>query len=140
MVDLVPPGLPLTDPATSARMRKIRQADTDPEQRVRAVLRSLGATYRICVKALPGSPDIANRRGGWAIFVHGCFWHGHSCRGGRLPKTNTAFWEQKIDANQKRDANKCRLLRRLGFRVLTVWQCETKYPERLAGRLQRFLG
>jgi G:T-mismatch repair DNA endonuclease (very short patch repair protein) len=78
------------------------------------------------VKGLPGSQDIANKRRRWAIFVHGCFWHHHARRKlATVPKTNRAFWIEKLNANRRRDERKARTLRRKGFHVLTVWQCQT---------------
>ena len=100
----------------------------------------MGLRYRTCVKSLPGSPDIANQRQRWAIFVHGCFWHGHAgCRLATLPKQNRAWWVEKFAANRARDARKCALLRRAGLKVLTVWQCELKSPDKLGRRLTREL-
>jgi DNA mismatch endonuclease (patch repair protein) len=125
---------------TSARMRRIRRENTTPELAVRRVVTALGVRYRTCVRDLPGSPDLANKRAGWALFVHGCFWHAHSfCRAATLPKTNRPFWIGKLAANRARDAAKCRLLRRAGFRVVTVWQCELRDPENLAKKLRRAL-
>src|SRR5689334_3643426 len=121
-------------------MRRVKQADTAPELAVRRVLKGMGVSYRTCVRSLPGSPDVVNRRSRWAIFVHGCFWHGHSgCGLFTVPKSNRRFWVDKVAANRKRDARKNRALRALGFRVVTVWQCETRDPERLARRLRRVL-
>lgn len=119
-----------TDPVTSTRMKGIRRRHTRPELLLRRLLYAQGVRYRCNVTELPGSPDIANRRQGWAIFVHGCFWHGHcGCKRATIPKRNTAFWLSKIAANQQRDAAKADALRRLGLEVVTVWECEV---ERLA--------
>ena len=121
-------------------MKRIRQAHTAPELAVREILRGLGVSYRTCVPGVPGTPDIMNRRAKWAIFVHGCYWHGHTgCKLFTVPKTNTQFWKEKICANQTRDRRKVRALRALGFKVITVWQCETRKPLRLARRLARLL-
>lgn len=123
-------------PETVARMKRIRRANTRPELAVRAVLRDLRIGYRTCVRTIPGTPDIANQKRGWAIFVHGCFWHGHrSCKLFTVPKTNTSFWMNKIAANRARDARKVRQVRALGFRVLTIWQCETRNVAALRRRL-----
>lgn len=106
-------------------MRRVRQRDTAPEVAVRRILKGMGVGYRLCPKDLPGSPDIANKTQRWAIFVHGCFWHGHEgCRLFRVPKTNSEFWRNKVASNQRRDRRKAEQLRNLGLRVLTVWQCE----------------
>jgi DNA mismatch endonuclease, patch repair protein len=123
---------------TSLRMKRVRRADTAPELVVRRFLRELGASYRTCVRGLPGTPDIANRRRGWAIFVHGCFWHGHrGCKLSRLPRTNTAFWRRKLAGNRARDARKEAELLAAGLRVLVVWQCEIRHRDELAFRLRR---
>jgi DNA mismatch endonuclease Vsr len=117
-----------------ARLARQRQKDTRPELRVGAILRALGVAYRKNVRGLPGSPDFANRHGGWAIFVQGCFWHAHrGCRKATKPKTNTPFWAEKFARNRSRDANAVVALRKLGFRVLLVWECEIDLaPERLS--------
>jgi len=120
-------------------MRRIRQAHTVPELAVRRALTRLGIRYRVCVTNLPGRPDIVNRSQRWAIFVHGCFWHGHEgCTLFTRPKTNRAFWSQKIVANRERDARKEQALRDLGYHVETIWQCETEDPTKLAARLVEF--
>lgn len=130
------PVLP-TDPVRRALMQRVRQRRTEAEDLVAAALRTLGLHYRRNVKGLPGSPDFANRRRGWAIFVNGCFWHHHKgCPRGTMPKRNHAFWAEKLAANRKRDAAKIRLLRKAGLRVVLVWECEALDPARLAERLQ----
>jgi DNA mismatch endonuclease (patch repair protein) len=122
---------------TSSRMRRVRRANTAPELVVRGVLYELGVSYRTCVRGLPGTPDIANRRHGWAIFVNGCFWHGHrGCKLSRLPRTNTAFWRRKIAINRKRDAKKEAELVAAGFRILVIWQCEIRHRDDLAHALR----
>lgn len=109
----------------SARMRKVRQSQTDIENLVAAELRSKGIRYRRNVRSLPGSPDFANKSRRWAIFVNGCFWHRHTnCRRATLPKTNQEFWINKFGANRARDARKICELRKLGFSVLLLWGCE----------------
>jgi DNA mismatch endonuclease (patch repair protein) len=86
-------------------------------------------------------PDIVFRQRRCLVLVHGCFWHRHSCANGmRLPKSRVQFWRNKLQANKARDARTCATLRELGWRVLVVWECELAKPERLARRLQRFLG
>ena len=125
---------------TSRRMRRIRQAHTEPELAVRRALRALNSSYRTCVRGLPGSPDIANRSRHWAIFVHGCFWHGHNgCRLYMTPKSNPNFWQSKVADNRARDARKRRALRHLGYRVLVVWQCEAEDVPALLRRLKAFI-
>jgi DNA mismatch endonuclease (patch repair protein) len=115
------------DVATAERLGRIRQSDTLPEQRVRAALRLRGLYYRCANRDLPGSPDIANRKGHWAVFVHGCFWHHHKgCRRATIPKNNRAFWLAKFAANRHRDARVCKALEDLGYTVVVFWECETK--------------
>lgn len=124
----------------SRRMRAVRRTGTKPENVVQDLVRELGCRFRVGSRSLPGSPDLANRRAGWAIFVHGCFWHGHrGCPLATVPKTNTEFWVTKVEGNRLRDRRKARELRALGITVVTVWQCETRKPARLAARLGRLL-
>ena len=130
----------------SEMMRAVRQRDTKPERAVREILRGQGVYYRRNHPGLPGRPDFANRSRGWAIFVHGCFWHGHrDCektkggRPGRVPATNAEFWTTKIEGNRKRDARKAAQLRDMGLRVLTVWECELRDGAALGRKLERFL-
>jgi DNA mismatch endonuclease, patch repair protein len=119
-------------------MRRVRQRGTPAERRVATVCREQGLHYRLNVRALPGSPDLANRRRGWAIFVNGCFWHQHpGCPKATMPKRNGAFWREKFAANRRRDAAKVRALRRLGITVLTIWECDTVDPARIRRRLER---
>lgn len=114
-------------PATSARMAGIRQKGTRIEAIVATQLRALGQHYRKNVKQLPGSPDFANRSRRWAIFVNGCFWHHHTaCRKATTPKTNTVFWTTKFRDNRSRDARNIRRLRRDGFQVMVIWECESE--------------
>ena len=121
-------------PERSALLARVRQTKTAPEEVVARLLRDLGLAYRRNVRALPGSPDFANRSRGWAIFVNGCFWHHHTgCRRATVPKNNRAFWTAKFAANRRRDAAAIRALRALGLRVLVVWECEV---EACAGRLR----
>lgn len=132
-------GFP-TDVATSRRMAGVRQHSTKPELAVRRVLRELGASYRISNRDLPGSPDVANRAQSWAIFVHGCYWHRHpGCSRSTTPTRNRAAWEAKFVANVARDSIKLAALEHLGFRVLTLWECETEDARQLRTRIQAFL-
>jgi DNA mismatch endonuclease (patch repair protein) len=106
-------------------MKKVRRSHTAPEEAVAEILRQLGIRSRRNVRGLPGTPDFANKRRQFAIFVHGCFWHGHSpCPLAKIPKSNRDFWVAKLDANRRRDSAKVRALEGLGFMVVTVWQCE----------------
>ena len=128
----------------SEMMGAVGQKDTPPEMTVRAMLTALGYRYRVKNRNLPGSPDIANRSRRWAIFVHGCFWHGHkncpktkSAAGTfRVPKTNEAFWREKLEANRARDSRAIRELRRRKFEVLVIWECSLRDPEGVSGRLR----
>jgi DNA mismatch endonuclease (patch repair protein) len=129
-----------TDPRRSALMSRVRQKGTAVELKVGAALRECGAAYRVNVRGLPGSPDFANRTRRWAVFVHGCFWHHHTaCKRATVPKSNEGFWRAKFVANRVRDANSIRELRRGGFRVAIVWECEADSPERLARKLSQVL-
>ncbi len=128
------------DPKRSALMARVRQKGTAAELAVTSVLRALGHSYRLNVRALPGSPDFANRKRGWAVFVHGCFWHHHtSCERATIPKTNREFWREKFAANRKRDAKAIRTLRSSGLRVGVVWECEVESGETLRRRLSKIL-
>jgi DNA mismatch endonuclease (patch repair protein) len=111
-------------------MAGIRQSRTKPELVVAGMLRKLGLRYRRNVKSLPGSPDFANRSRKWAIFVNGCFWHSHTnCRRATVPKANRAFWVEKFVTNRRRDAKAILALRKLGFKVLVVWECQSDWQE-----------
>lgn len=122
------------DPKTSARMARIRQKGTKIETVVATVLRDLGAHYRKNVKKLPGSPDFANRSKHWAVFVNGCFWHHHTgCPRATVPKSNRKFWIAKFRDNRRRDRRCIARLRREGYRVVLIWECqEDRIRERLA--------
>src|ERR1700674_5066845 len=116
-----------SDPRRSALMARVRQRGTAAELVVASALRSLGASYRLNVRTLPGSPDFANRTRRWAVFVHGCFWHRHAgCVRATVPKTNKKFWQTKFAANRVRDRRAIRMLRRSGYRVIVVWECEVE--------------
>lgn len=121
-------------------MRRVKARDTKPELLVRRTLRELGHVgYRLDRRDLPGRPDIAFIGRRRAIFVHGCFWHGHDCkRGARAPKTNAEYWRAKIARNVARDAAALDALAARGWRALVVWECELR-QEGLARKLDRFL-
>ena len=105
-------------------MGRIRQRDTSAERLLRHWMWRVGYRYVTHNKRLPGRPDLSNSRRRWAIFVHGCFWHGHEeCSRATLPKRHTEFWKEKIAQNVARDARKERALRQMGFDVFTVWEC-----------------
>ena len=124
----------------SAVMRQVKGRDTAPEKRVRKLLTGLGARYRLQRKDLPGSPDVVMPGRRLAIFVHGCFWHGHDCaRGARVPKANRDYWLAKVARNRARDARAEAELAIGGWRVETIWECELKDEAGLRGRLARML-
>ena len=114
----------LVDKATRSRMMAaIPSRDTSPEVAVRKGLHVLGFRRALRVGRLPGSPDLVYPKHRAAVFVHGCFWHGHRCRLFRWPKSNADFWTRKILGNRKRDTRACRELRKLGWKPLVVWEC-----------------
>ncbi len=114
-------------PERSAIFRRVKQKGTAPEVVVQTLLTRLGVSYSTNVSAMPGSPDILLREHLRAIFVHGCFWHRHpSCLASSTPKRNSEFWLEKFASNVRRDRRKVRELRKLGYRVTVVWECQTK--------------
>ena len=114
-------------PTRSAVMRRVKGRDTGPERAVRQVLTRLGARYRLHRADLPGRPDIVLPGRRLAVFVHGCFWHGHDCaRGSRVPQERRDYWTAKIAGNRARDARNAETLAAAGWRVETVWECELK--------------
>ena len=124
----------------SRTMRAVRSRDTEPEMVVRRLLHRRGYRYRLHRKDLPGTPDIVFGPRRKVIFVHGCFWHGHSCpRGSRLPATNTEYWSAKIRRNVLRHSQQVKQLRHSGWAVLVVWECELFDQAAFADRLMGFL-
>jgi len=120
-------------------MSQIRGRDTKPERTVRSMLHRAGFRFRLHA-ALPGKPDIVLPRFQTAILVHGCFWHRHTaCKLAYIPKTRQSFWVDKFASNVARDRRNVLELRRLGWRVITIWECEIKAPERLDLKLRRLL-
>jgi DNA mismatch endonuclease Vsr len=120
-------------------MARVRQSGTAAELVVAASLRSLGASYRVNVRRLPGSPDFANRKRKWAVFVHGCFWHHHArCKRATVPKSNQKFWREKFTANRMRDKRAVLELTRSGYRVAVIWECEIG-DDRLLKKLSQVL-
>jgi len=107
-------------------MSKIKNKDTDIELKVRKWLFAKGFRYRVNVRKLPGTPDIVLKKYNCVIFINGCFWHGHDCKDGHLPKSNTEFWEKKIGSNKARDLKNVEALQKEGWRVITIWECELK--------------
>lgn len=107
-------------------MSKVKSRNTKPEILVRTFLFSLGFRYRKNDKRYEGTPDIVLPKYKTAIFVHGCFWHGHDCKKGMLPADNAEFWQEKIAKNKIRDGKNQKVLENSGFRVIIVWECELK--------------
>jgi DNA mismatch endonuclease, patch repair protein len=135
---------PREEPVTydrSAVMRAVKSRDTGPERAVRALLRPIAPGYRLHRGDLPGKPDIVYAGRKLAIFVHGCFWHGHGCaRGARSPKANADYWQAKIARNRARDARTLAAYDAMGWRVLVVYECELKDKAALGARLAQALG
>lgn len=125
------------DVVRSRIMRSVPRANTKPELLIRKLLHGFGLRFRLHRADLPGSPDIVLPRYRAVIFVHGCFWHRHpGCRYSTTPKTRQDYWLPKFANNVERDARKEAQLRELGWRVLVVWECETKNIEALERRLR----
>lgn len=121
-------------------MSRISGRDTKPEMVVRKTLHGMGYRYGLHVGALPGKPDLVLPKHRKVIFVHGCFWHGHTkCSRSKRPSTNEDFWNSKLDQNMNRDKQVRLKLRRMGWKVLVLWECQTKHPDKLLFRLNRFL-
>ena len=122
-------------------MASVRQRDTTPELRVRSILHRAGYRFRLHRRDLPGSPDVVLPKHRLVVFVHGCFWHRHAgCRRSTTPKANAEFWAAKFRRNVARDAQAVTDLEALGWRVVTIWECETRGPEEdvvVASILQR---
>ena len=124
----------------SAVMRRVKGKNTTPELTVRRALTQLGARYRLHRKDLPGKPDIVMPGRRLAIFVHGCFWHGHDCaRGARAPRQNRDYWVGKVGRNVARDATTREALSDAGWRVETIWECELKDAAGLESRLRALI-
>ena len=120
-------------------MAAVHSRDTKPERVVRSILHSLGLRFRLHQPLLPGSPDIVLRRHKAVVLVHGCFWHGHDCGRGKVPSTRQDFWLPKLARNRERDERALNELKSLGWRVLTVWECETNDVAILERRIRTFL-
>ena len=120
-------------------MAAVRQKDTWPEVSVRRLLHRKGYRYRLHRRDLPGRPDLVFGPRRKVIFVHGCFWHGHGCSKGKLPKSRLQYWEPKIEANRQRDSRNVTSLEESGWRVCIVWQCEFANMDSLTTRLVDFL-
>lgn len=125
----------------SYNMSRIRNKDTKPELIVRSIVHQMGCRFRLHRTDLPGKPDLVLPRHRKIIFVHGCFWHLHRCRYGRVtPKTNAEFWQAKRTANVERDRRNLKNLRRAGWQAIVIWECWTRKPEsKVIPRLESFL-
>jgi len=120
----------------SWNMSRIGNKDTLPEKLVRSFLHRAGFRFRLHVKTLPGNPDIVLPKYGFAIFVHGCFWHRHKgCRYTYMPKSRIEFWKEKFQENVERDKQKKKKLEDSGWRVVTMWECEAKESDKLVASL-----
>ena len=129
----------LTPAARSARMRAVRRTGTKPEQLTKDALLALRVRFQEQDKGLPGTPDFTIPRLRVAIQVRGCFWHSHVCRACAVPRTRRNFWIPKLSENVRRDRRQDRQLRALGYSVVTIWECQCRSAESLAGRIQRAL-
>jgi DNA mismatch endonuclease, patch repair protein len=129
----------LTKSQRSRCMSLIRSKDTGPELVVRRLVHALGYRFRLHVRSLPGTPDVVLSRHRKIIEVRGCFWHMHACGRRALPKTRPAYWRAKLLRNKARDSKTGRLLRRHGWKVLVVWECQTRDVVRLTTRITEFL-
>ncbi len=129
-----------TTPARSALMRRVARRDTAPELAVRRWLFAQGLRFRLHGAGLPGRPDIVLARRHTVVFVHGCFWHGHHCKHGRVQaRTNSAYWTAKIADNRARDQRQRKALRALGWQVEVLWECESARPDKLDRLARRLL-
>lgn len=129
----------LTPEQRSRTMSRVRGKDTGPELTVRRMAHRMGLRYRLHGADLPGKPDLVFPRWKKVIFVHGCFWHGHRCKAGRRrPASNTDYWNRKLDRNKERDKQNRRALKRLGWEVLVIWECQLGDDYALRERLRAF--
>lgn len=130
----------LTPNERSARMSLVRSKDTKPELLVRKLVHGMGFRYRLHDVSLPGTPDLVFADRKKIIFVHGCFWHRHgTCKNTRWPKSKLDFWKPKLEKNHSRDQANRKTLKKLGWRVLVLWECQIENAERLSHRIRQFL-
>jgi len=124
----------------SFNMSRIRDKNTKPEIKVRSLVHQMGYRFRLHRKDLPGKPDLVLKRHKKIIFVHGCFWHMHNCRYGKvIPKTRRKFWQTKRQSNVLRDRKNIRELKKVGWKVLVVWECQTNNITALTQKIKKFL-
>lgn len=130
----------LSSEQRSRLMAKIRGKNTGPERIVRSLLHRAGYRFRLHVRALPGTPDVVLPRYRTVVFVNGCFWHRHvGCKIATTPKSHRKFWTEKFARNVANDRKHRRQLRRMGWRVATVWSCQLKHPERVLAKIEKAL-
>ncbi len=132
----------LTPEKRSENMRRIRSKDMIPEMIVRRLIHRLGYRCRLHGRELPGKPDLVFVSRRKVIFVHGCFWHQHAssrCRIARIPKSNKKYWTEKLSRNVQRDRRNQRILRKEGWRVLIIWECELNKEEKIIRKIENFL-
>lgn len=132
----------LTQKERSARMSLVRGKDTRPELAVRTLVHGMGYRYRLHIASLPGKPDLVFAGRKKVIFVHGCFWHRHpsrSCKLARMPKSRPEFWVPKLEGNRLRDERNKRELKRQGWKVLSIWECQIADVASLSKRIRAFL-
>ena len=130
----------LTKKQRSYCMSRIRKTDTTPELAVRHIVHGLGYRFRLYRRDLPGCPDIVLPRHKKVIFIHGCWWHRHNCKlGRRRPKSRLRYWLPKQRSNKERYTRNLRKLKKQGWKVLTIWECQTRKPESLTERIVKFL-
>lgn len=126
----------LTREKRSWNMSLIHSSDTKPEVIVRKLLHSLGYRFRLHKKDLPGKPDIVLKKHRTIIFIHGCFWHQHKgCKRSNIPKSNKSYWQLKLENNVKRDKQHKQSLKKLGWKTITIWECETKNIKKLIKKI-----
>lgn len=123
----------------SWNMSQIKCKNTAPEMLVRSTLHAMGYRFRLHSRGLPGRPDIVLPKYRIVLFVHGCFWHRHGCRFSYIPKSRVTFWQSKFNQNVERDRKVFRALKSLGWKVVTVWECEAKSPSYVATRIRELL-
>ena len=129
----------VTKAVRSKIMASVHTRDTGAEKAVRSIVHRLGYRYSLARRDLPGKPDLVFVSRRKVIFVHGCFWHGHSCRYGRLPKSRLEYWKPKIAVNKARDRRQANGLRKAGWSVMIVWQCQLKKKDALEARIEDFV-
>lgn len=124
----------------SKRMSLIRGKDSSPELKLRRLVHGMGFRYRLHVKDLPGKPDLVFPSRRAVIFMHGCFWHRHpGCKLARMPKSKLDFWRPKLEGNRERDLRNQEMLKKLGWHVLVVWECEVENIEKVSNKVREFL-